>query len=120
MSCTAVKSRTIPRRADARFAELLKTTTQPGLLTTFIRWRWSRRGQAGALDVIGDDLPGLRPRLAVDQDEIWSRLLAFAANHLAWAVSPTKSFGFSECMHEIALHKHLQLRAPLSSIGSII
>ncbi len=36
-------------------------------------------------------------------------MLAFAADQLAWAAS-TNSYGISECLQEIALHKHLELR----------
>ena len=43
-----------------RFAELLHTTTQIGLLSTFVKWRWSTAGRLKRFNVIGDDLPGLR------------------------------------------------------------
>jgi hypothetical protein len=93
-----------------RFAELLETTTQPGLLSTFVKWRWSAAGKQERFDVIGNDLPGLRGRLATDHEEIWLRLLAFAVDQLAWAPSPSNSAGLSKCRQEIAMNKHLQLR----------
>ena len=101
-----------------RFAEVLNTTTQPGLLATFVQWRWSAAVRQKRFEVIGDDLPGLRMRLAVDQEELWLRLLAFAADQLAWVSAPTNSVGLPECLDEAAQHKHLQLRVPTSSIGS--
>src|SRR5262249_9427226 len=42
-----------------RFAELLRATPQPGLLATFVQWRWGAAGRQGRFEVIGDDLPGL-------------------------------------------------------------
>jgi hypothetical protein len=93
-----------------RFAELLHTTSQPGLLATFVQWRWSAAGRQERFEVIGDDLPGLRARLAVDHEETWLRLLASAADQLAWARAPTNSAGLLECLHEAARHEHLQLR----------
>jgi hypothetical protein len=92
------------------FAELFHATTQPGLLATFVQWRWSAAGLLGRFDVIGEDLPALRARLAVEQDEMWLRLLASAADQLAWFPAPTASADFPECVHEAASHKHLQLR----------
>jgi hypothetical protein len=93
-----------------RFTELLDTTTQPGLLAIFVRWRWSAAGKQERFEVIGNDLPGLRGRLAVDQEEIWLRLLAFAVDQLAWVPSPTNCAGLLECQQELALYKHLELR----------
>jgi hypothetical protein len=93
-----------------RFAELLETTTQPGLLSTFARWRWGAAGRQKRFEVIGNDLPELRARLAADHEEIWLRLLVFAADQLAWAATPPNSFGLPKCLQEIALHKHLELR----------
>jgi hypothetical protein len=49
-------------------------------------------------------------RLAVDQEEIWLRLLASAADQLAWAPAAADSLGLPECLHEAARHEHLQLR----------
>jgi hypothetical protein len=114
--CHELYRREIEDRPDEaltdRFAELLKATTQPGLLQTFVRWRWAAASRLERFNVIGDDATKLRPQLEMDQEEIWFRLLAFAADQLAWAVSPTRSYGFSECIREIAEHKHLQLRCP--------
>jgi hypothetical protein len=93
-----------------RFAGLLQATTQPGLLATFVRWRWSAAGRLKRFEVIGEDLPGLRARLALDHEEVWLRLLAFAADHLAWAPAPTNPVGLAECLHEAGRHEHLQLR----------
>jgi hypothetical protein len=93
-----------------RFAELLNTVTQPGLLVTFVQWRWSAAGRQKRFEVIGGDLPGLRARLAVDQEENWLRLLAFAVDQLAWASGATNSVCLPECLNEIAQFKHLQLR----------
>jgi hypothetical protein len=95
-----------------RFAKLLNTTIPSGLLTTFVQWRWGAAGHLGRFEVIGNDLPGLRPRLAEDQEEIWLRLLAYAADQLAWAPASTKSLGFPECLNEIAQLNGLQLRCP--------
>jgi hypothetical protein len=93
-----------------RFAELLESTTQPGLLSTFVRWRWGAAGRQKRFEVIGNDMPGLRARLAADHEEIWLRLLVFAAEQLIWDRSSTKLNGASECLQEIAGYKHLQLR----------
>jgi hypothetical protein len=94
-----------------RFAELLAAVSQPGLLATFVGWRWSAAGRLKRFEVIGDDLPGLRARLAVDQEELWLRLLAAAADQLAWAdATPTNSTGLAECLHEAGQYEHLQLR----------
>jgi hypothetical protein len=93
-----------------RFAGLMNTTTQPGLLATFVRWRWSAAGRQKRFEVIAHDLAGLRARLAVEQDEIWLRLLSFAADQLAWASPATGNAPLSECLLEIARLAHLQLR----------
>ncbi len=93
-----------------RFAELLQATTQPGLLATFVQWRWNAAGRLKRFEVIGNDLPGLRARLAVDHEEIWLRLLASAAEQLAWAPAPTNPVGLPECLHEAGRLEHLQLR----------
>jgi hypothetical protein len=95
-----------------RFGELLQATTQPGLLSIFVRWRWSAAGRLKRFEVIGAGLPELRQRLAAEQEEIWLRLLAFAADQLAWTVAPIKPFGLAECVKEVFSHKHLQLRFP--------
>jgi hypothetical protein len=93
-----------------RYAELLKIITQPGLLTTFVQWRFSAAGRHQRFDVLGNDLPGLRARLAGDHEEIWLRLVAFAADQLAWAPVPTNPVGLTECLNEAARYDHLQLR----------
>jgi hypothetical protein len=93
-----------------RFAELLSTTTQPGLLATLVQWRWTAAGRLGRFEVIENDLPDLRARLAGDQEEIWLRLVAAAADRLAWAPPRTNSAGLAECLREAARHEHLQLR----------
>jgi hypothetical protein len=95
-----------------RFAELLHTTTEPTLLATFVQWRWSAAGRQERFEVIGDDLPHLQARLAGDHGEIWLRLLACAADQLAWARARTNSIGLPECLHEAARHDHLHLRCP--------
>jgi hypothetical protein len=97
-----------------RFAELLAATSQPGMLATFVQWRWSAAGRQKRFAVIGNDVPGLKARLAVDHEEIWLRLLGAAADQLAWAPLPNKafqipSFGLAECLEEAARHAHLQL-----------
>lgn len=93
-----------------RFTALLDSTTQPGLLATFVQWRWSAAGRQQRFDLIGQDLPRLRARFAVDQEEIWLRLLAAAADQLAWDPAPTNPAGLPQCLQEIARHQHLQLR----------
>ncbi len=95
-----------------RFAELLQATTRPGLLSTFVQWRWSAAGRLKRFEAIGEDLPGLRARLAAEDEELWLRLLASAADQLAWAPAPTISVGLAECLHEASRHEHLQLRCP--------
>ena len=92
-----------------RFAALLEATTQPGLLATLVEWRWRAVAGRGRADVIGGDMPGLRARLAFDHEEIWLRLLAFAAGQLAWIPARPDAFGLAECLREIASHQHLQL-----------
>jgi len=93
-----------------RFAELLSTMTQPELIATFVRWRWSAAGRQKRFEVIRDDLAGLRAWLAVDQEETWLRLLASAADQLAWAPTSIYALCFMECLHEASRHVHLQLR----------
>jgi hypothetical protein len=96
-----------------RFAGLLEAVTQPGLLATFVRWRWEAAGRQKRFDVIADDLPRLRTRLAVEQEEVWLRLLAAAADQLAWApAAPADAAGLAECLHEAGEHEHLHLRCP--------
>jgi hypothetical protein len=92
-----------------RFVALLEATTQPGLLATFVEWRWRAAAGRGRFDVIGNDVPGLRARLAFDAEEVWLRLLAFAAGQLAWIPARPDAFGLAECLREIGTHQHLQL-----------
>jgi hypothetical protein len=94
-----------------RFAELMQTVAQPGLLASFVQWRWSAAGLLGRFEVIGEDLPGLRGRLAVDQEETWLRLLTFAADQLAWAPpsATASSLRLREYLRETARQEHLHL-----------
>ena len=80
------------------------------MLATFVRWRWGAAGRKKRFNVMGDDMPGLRRRFAADHEETWLHLLAFAADQLAWAAPLKRPFGFSECLREIASHKHMELR----------
>jgi hypothetical protein len=94
-----------------RFAELLGAITQLGLLTAFVEWRWGAAGRLKRFEVIRGDLPGLRARLAVDQEEVWLRLLASAADQLAWdRAAPEDAGGWAECLNEAEGYQHLQLR----------
>lgn len=95
-----------------RFARLLARTSQPGLLATFVGWRWHAAGRLGRCAVIGDDLPGLRARLAAVQEQIWLSLLSSAADQLAWTAATGTSLGLVDCLHEVAQLTHLQLRCP--------
>jgi hypothetical protein len=48
----------------------------------------------------------------VDQEEIWLRLLAFAAGQLAWAGVAAGPTTFADCLQEAGRHEHLHLRCP--------
>lgn len=93
-----------------RFGELVNATNQPGLLMTFVQWRWRAAGSLERYEVIEYDLPEMRARLVADQEEMWLRLLSFAADQLAWATTATSFAGLAECLSEVAQLKHLQLR----------
>jgi hypothetical protein len=69
--------------------------------------------QAGLI-ARSDDLSRLRPGLAAgpyvlvgEHEDVWLRLLAAAADQLAWAPAAA---GFPECLQEAARYEHLQLR----------
>lgn len=93
-----------------RFDRLLGKTDQPGLLTTYVRWRWDAAGRQERLDVIAADLPALRSRLAADYEEIWLRLLVSAAEELAWGKSAADFALLQECVSEANRLEHLHLR----------
>src|SRR5207302_9023895 len=72
--------------------------------------RWQAAAKHGRWRVIGDDLPGLRSRIAPDDEDVWLRLLLVAVDQLAWASGEAAGRLCAECTEEVWRHQHLATR----------
>ncbi|MBV9125794.1 MAG: J domain-containing protein [Planctomycetes bacterium] len=87
--------------------QLLECPARAGLIADFAGWRWQAAGRLEQWDVIGNDLQILRRGVALDEEEIWVRLLLAAVDQLAWAKDKTGRVLRKRCYEEIEQLPHL-------------
>jgi hypothetical protein len=101
-----------PEAYSGRYMRLLDGPWNPGQLSELAEWRWQALAEMGRWDLLAGDLPRLRPRIIMDDEETWVRLLFTALDWLAWAGTDLAAEVFDSCRLEIYQYEHLAGRMP--------
>jgi len=94
-----------------RFTQVLNECKANDRLGHLIRLRWLAANRLGKSRVILGDIPKLRKRFGIDDEEEWCRLLLLAMDYLAFLEGDIAKQAFDDCFREIesATHLHMQL-----------
>ena len=90
-----------------RYTGLLDGQWNPAQLSQLTEWRWQALAEMGRWDLMAGDFERLRPRIIMDDEEAWVRLLFSALDLLAWADTDLGTELFDSCRQEINQHEHL-------------
>ncbi|MEZ6109526.1 MAG: J domain-containing protein [Pirellulaceae bacterium] len=94
-----------------RCRSLLETPSDTGALVDLLEARWRALSFLQRGDLIAGDLPVVRRRMTLDDDETWARLLLMAIDHLAWFTNEASTRNaFEHCLAELDQLAHLHVR----------
>lgn len=94
-----------------RCRSLLETPSDTGALVDMLEARWRALSYLQRGDLIAGDLPVVRRRMTLDDDETWARVLLMAVDHLAWFTNEANArSAFEHCLAELDQLAHLHVR----------
>jgi hypothetical protein len=82
--------------------ELLRLPVRGELLADLAEWRWLAAARLQQWKLLADDLFYLHDRLAVEDSDVWCRLLLSAVDHIVWVDSANARSWTDWCRRQIA------------------
>ncbi len=108
--------------ASDRCRNLLNTTDDAQRLSRLADLRWTAAGKMMRYELIVKDVDDLRPRIVMQAEELWGRLLLSACDQLAWSDEPRYRAKLTELCQEVeSLHPVLtSLRQQLERLDLLM
>jgi hypothetical protein len=95
-----------------RYERLLGAPISTALLADLIEWRFQAAMRLERWNVLIEDLPRLRPRFGLGEEQLWLRLLFSLADRVVWAIDAEGERLLAACRAGISSHEYVARGMP--------